>query len=175
MTKYHISTRLIHWTMAAIILSALGLGIYMTEFLSKDATNRMDIYGLHKSLGVMALIFIALRIFNRIFHPNPKMLESLSAPEKFAVHFVHYLLYVLMIAVPLSGYLMSNSFGFPVHLFSYEMPVLLATNYDLGKIFSEIHELGAYTLIGALALHILGALKHKFFDKPENDVFKRMI
>jgi len=66
MTKYHISSRIIHWIMALIILSALFLGVYMTDFLPEDASNKMEIYGLHKSLGVMALIFIAIRIFKNI-------------------------------------------------------------------------------------------------------------
>ncbi len=173
--KYALSSRIIHWLMAVIIIALLGLGIYMTEFLSKEASNKMDIYNLHKSFGVVALILIFLRIINRLAKSTPKLPATIAKSERFLAHLGHFGLYVLMVIVPLSGYLMSNSFGYPVHLFSIEMPVLIQTNFDLGKIFAETHEIAAYGLLALLALHILGAIKHRFFDRPENDVLKRML
>ncbi len=173
--KYHISSRIIHWLMAIIIFAALALGVYMTDFLPKDATNRFQIYDLHKSIGVMALIFIAIRLVNRFINKAPELPIGLPKIEKLASHLVHIALYLLMIIVPLSGYLMSNSYGFEVHLFSITMPNIIAANPEIGGIFAKTHEIAAYSLIAALALHILGALKHRFFDKPENDVLKRML
>jgi cytochrome b561 len=87
---------------------------------------------------------------------------------------VHFGLYVLLFCVPFSGYLMSNSFGFPVHLFGIKMPFLIGTNYELGKLFAEAHELCAYALLGLVIIHILAVIKHRYFDKPEHDVLKRM-
>jgi len=161
--------------MAAIIIGLLGLGIYMTEFLSHDAENRFQIYDLHKSFGVVILLLIFVRIINRFLKPAPALPQSLPQIEKFASHAVHILLYILMLAVPLSGYLMSNSYGFPVHLFSITMPNLIAANPEFGKIFAQAHEFLSYSLLAAVGLHFLGALKHRFFDKPENDVLKRML
>lgn len=173
--KYSLSARIIHWLMGLLILSLLALGIYMTEFLPADAPNKFQIYDLHKSLGVVALIFIFIRIINRFICNPPADLQTLPKVELMAAKFVHFLLYALMIAVPLSGYLMSNSYGFPVHLFAITMPNLIAANPANGGFFAEIHEIGAYSLLGLVILHFLGAMKHRFFDKPENDVLKRML
>lgn len=174
MQKYALSSRIIHWLMALIIVFLLGLGIYMTDFLSKEAPNRMEIYNLHKSLGVLVLGLIIVRIINRLVKKAPALPETMPKIEIFAAHSAHILLYILMIMVPLSGYLMSNSFGYPAMFFGYEMPFLIKQNFEIGKIFSKTHEISAYSLIALVTLHILGALKHKFFDKTENDVLKRM-
>ncbi len=173
--KYALTSRILHWSMAAIILFLLGLGIYMTEFLEKEAPNRMEIYGLHKSLGALVLILIFMRVVNRMIYKAPPLPESLPKLEKNLAHLTHIALYFLMILVPLSGYLMSNSFGYPVHLFGIELPFIAEKNLDHGKLFAEAHELSAFTLLGLVALHFLGALKHRFFDKKENDVIGRMI
>ncbi len=175
MTKYPASSRIIHWLMAVIILATLGVGIYMTEFLPKDSPNHLKIYSLHKSFGVIALIFIFVRIANRLFFRAPALPQSFPKLEKIASHLGHIGLYILMILVPFSGYLMSNSFGFPVHLFSLELPLLVEKNFELGKIFAEAHEVCAYSLLGLITIHILAVIKHRFFDKPEHDVLRRMI
>lgn len=147
----------------------------MTEFLSKDSANRMQIYHLHKSFGVVVLILFFFRFVNRFKNPSPHLPQTIAKRERTLAHLGHIVLYVFMLAVPLSGYLMSNSFGYPVHLFSIEMPFLVQKNIELGKFFSGVHKYAAYGLIALLVLHIAGVVKHRFFDKPENDVLKRMI
>ncbi len=175
MTKYSLPSRIIHWLMAVIILFMLGLGIYMTTFLPKDAPNHLEIYSLHKSIGAIALILVFIRILNRFINKAPALPETIKKSEQILSHLGHFGLYVLMLCVPLSGYLMSNSFGFPVHLFSLELPMLVERNFELGKLFATVHELGAYALLGLVVAHVLAVIKHRFFDKPENDVLKRMI
>lgn len=173
--KYHLTSRILHWLMSLLIFGLLGLGIYMADFLPSDATNKFQIYDLHKSFGVMVLILVFIRIFNRFLHPAPTLPQGLPAIEKFASHVAHILLYVLMLVIPLSGYLMSNSYGFAVHFFTIEMPNLISTNPQIGRIFAKTHKFAAYGLIATIGLHVGGALKHRFFDKPENDVLKRML
>lgn len=161
--------------MAVIIIFLLGLGIYMTDFLPKDSPNHLEIYSLHKSFGVIALILIFIRVLNRFINKAPALPKTFKKSEQILSHLAHFGLYILMLCVPLSGYLMSNSFGYPVHLFSIELPKLIGTNFELGKIFAEAHEISAFSLLGLVAIHILAVIKHRFFDKPENDVLKRMI
>lgn len=173
--KYALSSRIIHWFMALVILFLLGLGIYMTEFLPKDSPNHLQVYELHKSFGVVALIFIFIRIVNRFIKKAPALPDTMPKIEQILSHLGHLGLYVLMLIVPLSGFLMSNSFGFPVKFFGTELPVLIGTNFDQGKLFAEAHELGAYALLGLVVVHVAAVIKHRFFDKPENDVLKRMI
>lgn len=176
MKKYQISSRILHWIMAAIIIFLLALGIYMADFLPKDAPNRMEFYNLHKSFGVLALILIIVRIINRAVFTPPSLPETINKLEQKLAYLAHILLYLLMVLVPLSGYLMSNSFGYPVNLFGFKMPFLIEKNADLGKIFHETHEIAPYILIIVLLLHIAGVIKHRYFDKnKENDVLKRMV
>ncbi len=173
--KYPLLSRILHWLMAVIILVLLAVGIYMTKFISSDSESRMAIYNLHKSFGVLALILVTIRIINRFINKPPALPETIIKIEVIASHLAHGLLYLFMIIIPLSGYLMSNSFGYPVYFFSIQMPFLIAQNFELGKIFAQIHEIAAYLLIATIVLHVCGVIKHRFFDKPENDVLKRMI
>lgn len=173
--KYPISSRIIHWLMAALIIFLIGLGIYMSQFLSKEAPNRLDIYNLHKSLGALALGAVFIRIINRGIFKSPELPNSLPKIEKIGAKSSHFLLYILMIAVPLSGYLMSNSFGYPVNFFGHNLPNMIEPNEKLSHLFHELHEILPYVMLGVIALHIAGAVKHRFFDKAENDVLKRML
>lgn len=161
--------------MGFIIIGLLALGIYMAEFLSKEAPNRLEIYNLHKSFGVVALTLIFTRIINRFVNKAPKLPESMPKKERTLSAIIHAALYLLMIIIPLSGYLMSNSFGYPVSFFGFEMMTLAEKNMEMGEFYSEIHEISAYSIIALIGLHVLGALKHRFFDRPENDVLGRML
>ena len=80
-----------------------------------------------------------------------------------------------MLIVPLSGYLMSNSFGYEVKFFGILLPFITSINIDNAKIFSEVHEISAYTLAGLIAIHVIAVIKHRFFDQKENDVLNRML
>lgn len=173
--KYPLTSRIIHWIMALLILFMLCLGIYMTEFLPKDAPNHLQVYELHKSFGLMIFILVFLRILNRFAKGVPALPESMSLIERILSHLGHFGLYVLMILVPLSGYLMSNSFGFPVKFFGIEMPIIAERNFEQGAFFITAHSFLAYTLLALVTIHVLAVIKHRFFDKPENDVLKRMI
>jgi cytochrome b561 len=153
----------------------LGLGLYMTKILPKDAPNHLQVYELHKSFGVMVLILVLIRITNRLMKGAPPLQETISKIERILAYLGHFGLYVLMIITPLSGYLMSNSFGFPVKFFGIKLPFLVSQNFDHGKIFALAHELLAYALLALVVIHILAVIKHRYFDKPENDVLKRML
>ena len=161
--------------MALIIISLLALGLYITNFLPEDAPNRIMFYDLHKSFGALALILIAIRICVRITKSAPPLPDSINNVTQMLSHLIHLGLYLLMILMPLSGYLMSNYFGYPVHLFGLPLPMLVDANPEYGKFFAEAHEFLGFALIGTIALHIAGVIKHRFFDVPTNDVLGRML
>ena len=161
--------------MAIIILSLLAVGIYMTNFLPKESVNRGIIYGLHKSFGVIVILLIITRIINRLIFKAPALPETIRNPERILAKIGHLALYLLMIIVPFSGYFMSNLYGHPVQLFGLTLPLLAETNYEIGAIFSEIHEISAYSLLALVSIHILAVIKHRFFDLKENNVLPRML
>ncbi len=173
--KYHLWARIMHWVMALMIILLLAIGFYMTTWLDKESVNRMTIYNLHKSFGALILFLMVARIFIRLSKPIPPLPNSISIIVQKMAHLVHILLYGLMIFMPLSGYLMSNSFGYPVHLFGLPLPMLVEKNMVMGKFFAEMHEILGFAFVAVLGLHIAGVIKHRFFEKAENDILKRMI
>ena len=173
--QYHKNSKIIHWLMAVVIIGLLGSGVFMANFIAGDASYRGDVYHIHKSFGVVALFLIIIRVINRIKNTPPTLPESIKKIEQTLAHIGHNALYALMLLMPLSGYLMSNSYGYQVKLFSITMPDLVAKNYDLGAIFSGAHQYLGYLMVAVLVAHIAGALKHRYFDEnKENDVLKRI-
>lgn len=174
--KYHITSRIIHWVMALIIIGLLASGVFMVNFLESTDSSRGNFYNLHKSFGVIVLILIFLRIFNKIINRPPALPGTIHKHERILAYIGHHLLYLSMLLMPFSGYLMSNSYGYSVKLFSISLPNLVEKNYEIAGIFASTHQYLGYFTIALLAFHISGTLKHKYLDKnKENDVLKRMI
>ena len=172
--KYSLFMRALHWIMAFIILSLIGLGWYM-EGLEDTVSFRGDLYNLHKSFGVLVLLLLVVRFVVRQFSHIPALPEGIPAPVRKLARGAHYLLYLLIFAVPLVGYVMSNSYGYGVKLFGVPMPMLFPENKEIAALANEWHAILAYTLLAIVTLHIVGALKHRFFDKKENDVLHKML
>ncbi len=171
--KYHKISKIFHWLMAILVFGQVFGGIYMVHFMSQSS-NRFEIYNLHKSFGAILLILIFLRVFNRLINKPPKLPNTISKIEQNIGHLVHYSLYLLMILIPLSGYLMSNSYGFDVNLFNITLPNLMDRNYELAGYFSAAHKYLGYTILLFICLHIAGTIRHVFFDRQENNILKRI-
>ena len=169
--KYPLPMRLMHWLVALIILTLLGVGLYMTELPKEDA-NRGLLYGLHKSFGVTVLLLFALRL---ALHDSARVPSYPAFMKWWEIRLskgVNKFLYAAMVAMPLTGYIMSDGFGFGVKWFGMALPKLFETNRAAGELAGELHEAIAWMLIGAIALHLLGAIKHWLVDK--SNILKRM-
>lgn len=174
--RYGLISKSLHWLMAITILFMLGLGAYMTD-LDKADPLRSQLYGLHKSIGVTLLILAVIRISWIIMSPPPPPLRALQWFEVMIARTVIGLFYLLMLATPIAGYLMSNAFGKPINYFGFiELPQLIAQDRAIGEFMAEAHESLAFFILGLFALHVIGALKHRFFsNNPETDVLRRML
>jgi cytochrome b561/polyisoprenoid-binding protein YceI len=137
-------------------------------------TTRFKLYGLHKSFGVTVLILVTLRIIWHIKSRRPKAVDTLPRRDQIAAAIMHYFLYALMIAMPLSGWLMSSAYGRSVSFFGlFTLPDLIGKDVEVGKILSSRHALIGYIIMGAVALHAGAALWHHFIKK--DIVLKRML
>ena len=172
--KYTLPMRLMHWLFAVLILSVIGVGWYMVG-LDKSVSYKYDLYHLHKSFGVLLIFLLAARLVIRWVSPIPPLPKTMPLSEQRLGKLAHVLLYLFMFMVPASGYLMSNASGRDVPLFNLVMPKIIEKNSELAGFFNDAHEIVAYTLLAIIVVHTLGAIKHRLFDKPENDVLRRMM
>lgn len=176
--KYPLAMRILHWTMAAIILGMVWAGWTMTSMNDEVPAKFAVFYPWHKSFGMLVLILAIMRLAVRARSSIPPLPSGLAAGEKSVAKAARMLLYVLIILVPCLGYAMSSSYtqSDGVYFFGVNLPELLPKNDDRYEVFRYLHRVFAYNLSGLAVLHALGALKHRFLDRDkDNDVLSRMI
>lgn len=172
MTSYTRPLQLFHWLIALMIAATFALGSVMTDM--KISPSKLQYYSWHKWLGVTVLGLVALRLITRLLTKAPTYPTSMPAWEVKAAHSTHALLYVLMFAVPLSGYFYTCAAGYPVvYLGLFQLPSLIAPNVELKSMLKELHESLTTVILIVVCLHILAALKHRFIDK--DDILQRML
>lgn len=173
--RYGPLSRALHWLSALIIFALIGVGLYMTG-LDKEDPSRLGIYNLHKAFGVLSVLLLVARIVWLRLSPAPALPAALTAPEQKVVTGVRALLYVLMVLVPMSGYVMSTAGGYPVSFFGlFQLPALIGESKALAEAAHEGHELLSYALLAFVLLHAAGALKHRLKGNTEADLLKRML
>lgn len=163
------TTVLLHWLVAIIMISLLAVGVYMTE------TETLDLYNIHKSVGVLILIPVVWRVLWRIKNGWPSELSAASALQHTVAKLVHWILILGTVLMPMSGMLMSGMAGYGISVFGLELMAMnfnpdnlkeiIPVNETLAGLGHEAHEIIGYTLIAAVLLHIAGALKHELLDK----------
>lgn len=172
--RYSRGAVVLHWIVAVLIVLNFVLA-FMAE--DKPREQALAIMGNHKAVGILILLFTILRIVWRLTHRPPPPLPDLKAWELALSRVAHVLLYVFMLAVPLGGWATHSAWsgGQPVSLFGIvNWPGLpFAASKPLGETFGEMHELGAFAMLVLIALHIAGALKHRFVDRNP-DTLRRM-
>lgn len=170
-TTYTPVAKGLHWLMAVLILGLLALGIYMSDL--PLSPQKLELYSWHKWFGVTVFLLLWLRLAWRVTHRPPALPETLSAPMRLAAHAGHAALYLLMLAIPLSGWLMSSAKGFQTVWFGVlPIPDLLGRDRELGDLLQQAHKLLNLLLMLTLAGHVLAALWHHFVLK--DDTLRRM-
>jgi cytochrome b561 len=170
-THYTTTAIALHWLMAALILGLFGVGLYMADL--PLSPTKLRIYSWHKWAGVTAFLLVLARLAWRATHRPPALPAAMPRWQQFAAHAGHGLLYLLMIAIPLSGWLMSSAKGFQTVYFGVlPIPDLLTKNKELGDALREVHETLNFLMIAIVAGHVGAALKHHFIDR--DDILTRM-
>lgn len=160
----------LHWLMACALFVVFPLGLYMHDL--KFSPAKLQLYSYHKWIGVTLLFLALLRILWRVTHRPPPLL--MARWQTLASSLVHHALYLLMLLIPLSGWLMSSAKGVQTVYFGVlPLPDLISKDKELGSILGNIHEALNYTLLALLVLHIAAVLKHRYVDG--DDVLVRML
>jgi cytochrome b561 len=161
-----------HWLLAVMIIIAFVVGTIMTDM--HFSPLKLKVFSWHKWLGVTILGLVALRLVTRLITGAPSYPDSMSAWQQRLAHWMHGLLYVLMFAVPLSGYFYTLAAGYPVVYFGLiELPILMPANPELKPTLELTHEVLSKVLAIAFFAHLGAALKHLLIDK--DGLFQRML
>ncbi len=165
-SRYSRGAMVFHWTIATLIIMNF-IGAFVAEDLPKP--EAAQIMGAHKAMGITILILSIGRLVWRITKPVPPLSAGLKAWEVALAKVTHSLLYFLMIAIPASGWIMHSAFsaGKSISFFGlFAYPGLpMAQDKATAGLFHEVHEVMAFAMLGLLALHLAGALKHQFIDR----------
>jgi cytochrome b561 len=160
---YGLPTRIVHWLMAVAIVGLYVLGLWMVD-LNYYSPYYRSAPDLHRSVGMLLLGLLVVRFVWRLFNDKPRDAE-LSAFERFSAAVVHWGFYPLLLALMVSGYLMSTADGRPIEVFNWFSVPALIHDKPMEKTAGEIHELLADITMVLVLVHTLAALKHHFWDR----------
>lgn len=171
--RYTATAITLHWLIALLIVAAFALGVTMVDIPGLTPT-KLKYFSWHKWLGVTIFGLVCLRLIWRLTHAAPAYPNSMPGWQKTAAHILHGLLYLLIFAIPLSGYFFSLAANVPVvYLGIFPLPVLINADPQLKETLEQVHYVLNITLLAAVILHVVAALKHHFIDR--DGVLKRML
>jgi cytochrome b561 len=171
-SRYTRTAVALHWLVAALILGSFAVGLYMVDL--KLSPFKLRLFSYHKWIGVTVFLLALARVAWRWRHPAPALPAAMRPWERVVAHATHMLLYVLLFAVPISGWLMSSAHGFPVVYFGViPLPDLVPKNKALAETLQTVHYVLNKSLLALVVLHAAAAIKHHIHDR--DDVLARML
>ena len=166
---FTVLSRVLHWLMAVLILAMLFIGVAMVSSLS----DYHRLVSIHKPIGILILVLVALRLINRLINPAPPLPAGMPAVLRFAARASHWVLYALMFALPLIGWGMLSAGGYPIELVgSFHLPPILPHSSALYAVLRPAHTVLAYLLFATFLVHLGAALAHAFLFR--DGVFESM-
>lgn len=165
--RYSGVAMLLHWVIAVLVIMNWRIAA-TAEHL--QGALKGEVYGYHKAWGILILTLTLARLAWRLTHRPPELASTLKPWERLLAKTTHTLFYVLLIGLPLGGWLANSLIGKPIPFFGlFTIPALpVPTDAATGKAIFELHATGGTVLLLLIALHILGALKHTFLDRDGN-------
>lgn len=157
--RYTGVAQLFHWVTAALVFSTIPIAWVMAN-MPENAHSRDTLFMLHKSLGLTILAIVALRLAWRAAHPAPKLDGRLARWEKMSSNISHWMLYIILIGMPVSGFIMSTAGGYPNDFFGYTLPSF-HKNQVLMQIGGLIHMvIGQWMLYALIVVHVAATVWH---------------
>jgi len=170
--RYHGLSIFIHWLMALLIIGLFGVGFWMVDLTYYSAWYRTAPH-YHKSVGILLAVLLVLRVAVLVMKGKPAPLKTHGLAVQRGSKFAHLLLYILLLFIMVTGYLISTADSRGIEVFNWFVVP------GFGEFFDQqadraglVHEWLAYSLMALVALHAFGALKHHFYDK--DTTLKRM-
>ena len=171
--RYGRVSRMLHWSIAIMFISLIPMGIF-SSMIPEGTDFRNAYYVVHKTIGVTVFLLVLVRLIWNKQSKRPALDNSLSPTEQKLAHRTHNTLYLLMLAIPITGFMMTSYHGYGTYYFFWELPPLWDQS-DVYQIWGGFHKyLLPYLVYIVLGAHILGALKHQLIDKHAT-ALKRMV
>ena len=162
----------LHWLVALAIFGAFSLGLYMQDL--PLSPTKLKLYSYHKWTGVTIFLLMLVRLAWRATHPAPPLPEHMPQWQRVAASSIHHLFYLLIVAIPLTGWLMSSAKGFPTVWFGVlPLPDLLDKNKELGDTLALVHKSLNFGMAALVIAHVGAAVKHHVVDR--DDILGRML
>jgi cytochrome b561 len=169
---YPATSKLLHWLVATCVLITAPVAIAMTRIA--EGPTQDALYNLHKSLGVLILILMVLRLINRLVAGALAAEEKIEPWQKTVSSIVHTSLYVLLLAMPVVGYIANSAYGTSTPFFGlFNVPAIIGKNEELATQLFTIHRWVGWLVILLVLTHISAALYHHFIRGDV--VLKRML
>jgi cytochrome b561 len=162
----------IHWLMLLLFVAVYG-SIELRELYEKNSDPREALKTWHFMLGMLVFLLVWLRIAARFSGPTPSIRPEPAAWQQLSAKLLHLALYALMIAMPISGWLVLSASGKVIPFFGLELPALIEENKDLAKQIKELHEFVGTTGYYLIGLHVIAALYHHYIKR--DDTLTRML
>ena len=170
--SWHAVAKFLHWLIALLIAAQFALG-WMAASWHLSPT-KLNLFVWHKSTGMLVLALVVFRLLWRLSHAVPALPADMPAWERFAAHLSHALLYLVMIAMPLTGWVVSSAAGVPFSIYwQIPLPAIVPPDEHTADVAATIHFSLGIALVALLVLHVGAALRHHFVK--HNDVLKRML
>jgi cytochrome b561 len=171
-TKYTTTAITLHWIVAILIFTGFTIGWIMTDIPGLTPT-KLKYYSWHKWIGVTIFFFVVARVLWRLTHKPPEM-PPMARWQRIAANTTHVTLYVLMVIIPLAGYLYTYAANIPVVYFGLiELPPLIPPN-PAHKLFFKYTHIGLNFTMGVLVIgHVVAALGHQFVQR--DNLLSRML
>lgn len=152
--------RIFHWVIAVLVLMMIPAGLIMIQQgLPRPLQDTLFIF--HKNTGLLVFVLMLARLIYRLRHPAPPLPADIAPWQRRAAELTHLALYILLFALPISGYLRVRFDRFPIEsLDALGVPPMVPKNEALAGLFQSVHQTCAFLLIALLALHIAAALQH---------------
>jgi cytochrome b561 len=161
---FPIFSRILHWTMAVMILAMLFIGIGMVASVSAYHS----LISIHRPLGALVLVLVAIRLVNRRLNPPPPLPDGMPRWQRLAAHGSHVLLYALMFAVPLVGWAMLSAARYPIVLYgSLQLPPIAPQSVELFAVLRTTHTVLALLLFATFLAHLGAALMHALIYRDD--------
>lgn len=181
-SRYGAVAMTLHWVIAALLLFNIALGLYAAEVMAEGDPMHGPVLQFHKSIGLSVLVLSLLRVLWRLLNPAPPLPQAMAQPTRSLAHISHFLLYVLIIVIPLTGWLMVSAarstvaasyfglFHWPNLPYFGGLP--RPQKMSLHHMFNTSHLVLALSALVLVPIHIVGAFYHR---GREDDVLFRMV